>query len=381
MGGEVDVLFDPLDPSKIRTIDGQPIGAGLLGDQAAPEAPQFGILRDAVEQTESGGNPLAVSPAGAIGPMQTMPGTLRDPGFGVAPARDGSVEEQRRVGNDYLSAMLNKYADPRLGLAAYNWGPGNVDAAMQRHGGNVDAVLANAPQETRDYVPRVMGRAGMAQASTGLGRRPAKAQNQQGRYRTLTSDEVAQLGLPMGTVAQQGPTGQIQIVNKPRDLPTGGQVIENEDGSTTFIPAGKLSVDERNAAGFFGRMERATGILDKITSGGYDPANASDRAARSVTDRGGVVGAMARGKISAEGQQYQQAAMDWIRAKLRKESGAAIGKDEALQEYETYFPVYGDGPEVIEQKRQARVEADRAMRQSAGGAIAPPQARKPTGAA
>jgi hypothetical protein len=25
-GGEIDVLFDPLDPAKIRTIDGQPIG-------------------------------------------------------------------------------------------------------------------------------------------------------------------------------------------------------------------------------------------------------------------------------------------------------------------------------------------------------------------
>lgn len=151
-----------MDPSKIRTIDGQPIGAGLLGEQAAPASmPQFGILRDAVEQVESGGNPLAVSPAGAIGPMQTMPGTLRDPGFGVAPARDNSIDEQRRVGNDYLGAMLNKYADPRLALAAYNAGPGRVDQAMAA-GGGVDGSLSRLPQETRDYVPKVLGRAGVA---------------------------------------------------------------------------------------------------------------------------------------------------------------------------------------------------------------------------
>lgn len=106
--------------------------------------------------------------------MQTMPGTLRDPGFGVAPARDGSIDEQRRVGNDYLSAMLNKYADPRLALAAYNAGPGRVDQAMAA-GGGAEAALSRLPQETRDYVPKVLGRAGFAQAQPGLGRRPAKS--------------------------------------------------------------------------------------------------------------------------------------------------------------------------------------------------------------
>lgn len=160
----MDVLFDPMDPSKIMTIDGQPIGGGLLGASAQPsQAPQFGILRDAVEQVESGGNPLAVSAAGAIGPMQTMPGTLRDPGYGVAPARNDSIAEQRRVGNDYLQAMLNEYGDPRLALAAYNAGPGRVNQAMGA-GGGVDAALARLPQETQNYVPKVLGRAGMAQA-------------------------------------------------------------------------------------------------------------------------------------------------------------------------------------------------------------------------
>lgn len=223
MGGTVDVFYNPMNPADMRTIDGAPIGGGPLA-AAAPtsEMPQFGILRDAVEEVESGGNPLAVSRAGAIGPMQTMPGTLRDPGFGVAPARDNSIEEQRRVGNDYLGAMINKYADPRLALAAYNAGPGRVDQAMAA-GGSVDGALSRLPQETRDYVPKVLGRAGVAQAQPmGFGRRPAKAAQEKDRYRTLSADEVAAYGLPTGTVAQEGPTGQIQIVNKPRDLPTGG---------------------------------------------------------------------------------------------------------------------------------------------------------------
>jgi hypothetical protein len=80
---------------------------------------------------------------------------------------------------------------------------------------------------------------------------------------------------------------------------------------------------------------------------------------------------LAHGQITPAGQKYQQAAMDWVRAKLRKESGAAIGKDEARQEYENYFPVFGDSAEVIEQKRQARIQASAAMRTAAGGALPP----------
>ena len=104
------------------------------------------------EEAESGGNPYAVSPAGAVGPMQTMPGTLRDPGFGVRPARDNSIAEQRRVGQDYMRAMVNRY-DGSMSRAwgAYNWGPGNLDAAIERHGDN---WLRHAPQETQNYVRR-----------------------------------------------------------------------------------------------------------------------------------------------------------------------------------------------------------------------------------
>lgn len=114
-------------------------------------------LYAAVEFVESRGDVNAVSPKGAVGPMQTMPETLRDPGYGVRPAKDGSVAELRRVGEEYLDAMTGKYG-MKGGLAAYNWGPGNWEAALKRAGGDVEKALASAPAETRAYVPKVLAR-------------------------------------------------------------------------------------------------------------------------------------------------------------------------------------------------------------------------------
>jgi hypothetical protein len=148
---------------EMKTLDGQPFNAGGAQVAAAPQAtpqaaPGGSALDAAVQQVESGGNPFAVSPKGALGPMQTMPGTLTDPGFGVTPARDNSPEEQRRVGIEYLHALMSKFGT-QGGLAAYNWGPGHWQAALGQYG-TPDAALAHAPPETRAYVPKVLARAG-----------------------------------------------------------------------------------------------------------------------------------------------------------------------------------------------------------------------------
>jgi peptidoglycan DL-endopeptidase CwlO len=78
-------------------------------------------LLAAVAQTESGGNASAISPAGAIGLMQIMPGTAR--GLGVDP-RDPAqaVDGAARL----LSSHLRDFGSLDLALAAYNAGPGAV---------------------------------------------------------------------------------------------------------------------------------------------------------------------------------------------------------------------------------------------------------------
>lgn len=88
--------------------------------------------------------------------MQVMPSTARDPGFGVAPARSNDPAEVNRVGREYRAKMEQRYGgDLSKMWAAYNWGPGNLDNAIQRHGPN---WLANAPRETRDYIQRNFGK-------------------------------------------------------------------------------------------------------------------------------------------------------------------------------------------------------------------------------
>lgn len=101
---------------------------------------------------------VITSPAGARGRMQVLDSTNRDPGYGVRPAQNDSLEERARVGRDVLHAMLNHYGgDPAKMWAAYNWGPGNLDNAIRRHG---DHWLDHAPAETRSYVMRNLSRLG-----------------------------------------------------------------------------------------------------------------------------------------------------------------------------------------------------------------------------
>jgi hypothetical protein len=102
---------------------------------------------DAIIQNESAGDTSATSPKGARGLMQIMPETAKD--YGVDPSQLSDPAVNRDVGTRYFNDLLKKYdGNHRLALAAYNWGPGNID----RVGDNPRAW----PKETRDYVPKVM---------------------------------------------------------------------------------------------------------------------------------------------------------------------------------------------------------------------------------
>ena len=101
-------------------------------------------LLDALVWTESRYNPMALSPAGAVGLAQLMPVTAVE--LGVANRYDpvASIEGGAR----YLRQMLDRFGSVHLAVAAYNAGPGAVSRAR--------GIPLN--RETPNYVRNVLRR-------------------------------------------------------------------------------------------------------------------------------------------------------------------------------------------------------------------------------
>jgi len=124
----------PVDPPPAE------LAASAARKYALPSAFVASVMR-----TESGFNAAAISPKGAIGLMQLMPGTARKLG-----ADPNQPVENADAGARYLRDLLARYEDRpdqvELALAAYNAGPAAVD---RYHG-------VPPYRETREYILRVL---------------------------------------------------------------------------------------------------------------------------------------------------------------------------------------------------------------------------------
>ena len=131
-------------PVPAPPIAAQGSGASGLATLISRASRRYGVdegLIKAVIQAESNFKTTAVSSAGAQGLMQLMPATAA--GLGVTDSFN--PEQNVMAGTRFLKDLLNRYGgDVDKALAAYNWGPGNVDKGKSR-----------LPQETRDYLVKV----------------------------------------------------------------------------------------------------------------------------------------------------------------------------------------------------------------------------------
>ena len=193
---------------------------------------------------ESAYNPQAMSSAKASGMWQFVPATGRDFSLRQNIFRDDrrDVLASTRAALDYLQTLHGLFGDWQLALAAYNWGQGNVQRAINR---NLKAGLAAdysslvMPDETRNYLPKlqavkniVLRPESFALALPALLNHPYFVSV--GIDRDIDVDLAARLaGLPLDEFKQLNPQ-----MNKPVILAAGTpQVLLPYDSANQFVHA------------------------------------------------------------------------------------------------------------------------------------------------
>jgi hypothetical protein len=161
MGSSIDDIYRMARYGD-REMPSENAGVGIRYREPIPAGASKGVepseiglarLRAQIMEKESGGRRydkegnLLTSSKGALGEMQVMPATARDPGFGIRPARSNDPDELRRVGDEYAAVLLNRYRDPKLAMIAYNMGPGATDKWLAS-----GADIRRLPKETQGYI-------------------------------------------------------------------------------------------------------------------------------------------------------------------------------------------------------------------------------------
>ncbi len=166
---KVNAVSVALTGNKLINTDGnQKLEKGVNNDsvdrrlaQYDPEyeaaGAKYGVnpaLLKAMTRQESGGNPNAVSQAGAAGLMQLTAATAAENGvtdrFDPHQSIDGGAK--------YMASLLKRYnGDEKMALSAYNYGMGNIDKAKMATGGNsFEEIYSALPQETKNYAPAIL---------------------------------------------------------------------------------------------------------------------------------------------------------------------------------------------------------------------------------
>ena len=123
--------------------------------------------------------------------------------------------------------------------------------------------------------------------------------------------------------------------------------------------------EQKKQAGFAVRMENAVAQLEDLENSGFNPVNVYDMLMSNLPI---VPDAIERLLNTPKFKQYERAKIDFSTAQLRQETGAVINESEIDWIDRTYFPQFGDDPETLLNKRQARKDALAAMRGQAGEA-------------
>jgi len=231
-----------------------------------------------VAQVESSLNPRAISPKGAQGMMQLMPGTAGD--MGVSDPFDPG--QNIEGGAKYLKQLIDSHGgNVSKALASYNWGPGNV------------AKGEEWPQEVKDYVSKVgvegsnvrqeQGEESVELDWEGLGDTTPTLGDKAVALGGMVKDsfnESLQPTDPIGKLPLNLPTSDNKIVQSILDvgygIPEAGAALSS--GIASFIggQVGGGAVAPFQEGGFDERLSKAFDVAEKANKMGmYQPKTAT----------------------------------------------------------------------------------------------------------
>lgn len=344
-------------------------------------------------KAESNFNPAAVSPAGAGGLLQIMPDTARQPGYGIAPITDAQRFDPQagvQFGAEYLAKLRDAFGgNIEHALVAYNWGPGNAKRWVE-----AGADPAQLPAETRNYVGRIMAD---FRASGGGGQPAAPVPYQRGNGSMLMAAPEGFTGQPVAAGAPSGPAAQpagpmaapapaqsvVELAQRdPLTQQYARAAMEAQRfGDTAGAARANAMVEARMKELQAQLAAKAPASSKKLTEQQskdlyfLNRAKSSmavlDKAASALTDYGDYVASgiplVGNSMKSDEYRMAEQAGREFIASVLRKETGAAVTEAEMNFYRPMLLPVPGDDAQVIERKKQARIDAIRGFELGLGG--------------
>lgn len=177
--------------------------------------------------------------------------------------------------------------------------------------------------------------------------------------------------------------------NKPTETPESysiggtdrqGNIIQvgNRSGNirSVPVPGGTIypknpSLDQSNAGIYGQRAAEADQQLGQLIQGGFNPNDTMN----AVQGSKYVPNIFKSGQV----QSLEQSKRNFMTAVLRRESGATIRDEEMAEGNKQYFPVYGDGPDVLAQKAQNRKTVINGLYKIAGPMAQAPTSTQPAG--
>jgi hypothetical protein len=267
------------------------------------------------------------------------------------------ADKLRRLGQDEITRIT----DTALGREARQEeaaGPYDLSQGIQKPVMDYPAMQANPraavamaagaqTPEGRAFAPRLLENA-LPKDITPYEKEQIRLREQELRQSAANANKASftTVETPQGVYTLNSRTGQLTPAVDANGKPIMGK------GNVLTEAQGKATT-------FQGTMMNAAKNMKELEDKGYNPASFKSQSQLSAPSSANVI-------LPADSQQYKQAMDNFANAYLRFQSGANMSEQEIQRNLKEMMPVFGDKPNTLKQKADARENAIRFMSYSAG---------------